>query len=70
LEWLRRLRLRIDHDMASPAFSRLSELATTHALSVYVATYLELAHRRKLVLGCKDGPLRGAAKQAGVAVWE
>ena len=70
LGWLRGLRLRIDHEMASLAFSRLSELATTYHLSVYDAAYLELAQRRKLVLGCKDGPLRKAAAQSGVSVWD
>lgn len=70
LGWLRGLPLRVDHEMASLAFSRLSELASTHQLSVYDAAYLELAQRRKLVLGCKDGPLRKAAKQSGVSLWE
>lgn len=70
LGWLRSLPLRIDHEMASLAFSRLSELASAHHLSVYDAAYLELAHRRKLVLGCKDGPLRKAARQSGVSLWE
>ncbi len=70
LGWLRALRLNVDHEMASLAFSRLSELATVHRLSVYDAAYLELAQRRKLVLGCNDGPLREAAKRAGVRLWE
>lgn len=70
LGWLRGLRLRVDHEMAPLAFSRLSELAGTHELSVYDAAYLELAQRRKLVLGCKDGPLRKAAGQSGVSLWE
>jgi len=70
LAWLRSLPLRVDHEMAGLAFSRLSELASVHALSVYDAAYLELAQRRKLVLGCKDGPLRKAAKRAGVGVWD
>ena len=70
LGWLRGLRLRVDHEMASLAFTRLAELATTHQLSVYDAAYLELAQRRTLVLGCKDGPLRQAAKQSGVSLWE
>ena len=70
LGWLRGLRLRIDHEMASLAFTRLAELATSHQLSVYDAAYLELAQRRTLVLGCKDGPLRQAAKQSGVSLWE
>jgi Predicted nucleic acid-binding protein, contains PIN domain len=70
LGWLRALPLRIDHEMSSLAFSRLSELATTHHLSVYDAAYLELAQRRKLVLSCNDGSLRKAAAQCGVDVWE
>ena len=70
LGWLRGLRLRLDHEMASLAFSRLSELATAHQLSVYDAAYLELAQRRQLVLGCKNGRLRKAAKQSGVSLWE
>ena len=69
LGWLRGLRVRIDREMSGLAFSRLSELAVTHQLSVYDAAYLELAQRRKLVLGCKDGHLRTAAKRAGVSLW-
>jgi predicted nucleic acid-binding protein len=69
LGWLRGLRLRLDHDLAALAFSRLSDLAAAHKLSVYDAAYLELAQRRDLVLGCKDGPLRTAAKRAGVRLW-
>jgi predicted nucleic acid-binding protein len=67
LGWLRGLPLRVDHEMASLAFSRLSDLASAHQLSVYDAACLELAQRRKLVLGCKDGPLRKAAKRSGVS---
>jgi predicted nucleic acid-binding protein len=70
LGWLRGLRVRIDADMASLAFSRLSALAAAHQLSVYDAAYLELAERRALVLGCKDGPLRNAARAVGVTIWE
>ncbi len=70
LAWFRGLPIRLDHDMASLAFSRLSELASAHDLSVYDAAYLELAQRRNLVLACKDGPLRKAAKKAGVNLWE
>lgn len=69
LGWLRGLPLRIDPEGASLAFSRLSELAAAHQLSVYDAAYLELAQRRKLVLACTDGPLRKAAGHAGVSLW-
>jgi predicted nucleic acid-binding protein len=70
LGWLRGLPLRIDYEMASIAFSRLSELAAAHHLSVYDAAYLELAQRRRLVLGCKDGALRKAAKHSRFSLWE
>ena len=70
LGWLRVLPLRVDHEMSSLAFSRLSELAIDHHLSVYDASYLELAHRRKLVLSWNDGPLRKAARRSGVRLWE
>ena len=70
LGWLRRLPLRLDHEMALLAFSRLSELASAHELSVYDAAYLELAQRKRLALGCQDGSLRKAARQAGIALWE
>lgn len=69
LGWLRGLPLHVDHEAASLAFSTLSELAAAHRLSVYDAAYLELARRRRLELGCKDGPLRDAAKRTGVALW-
>lgn len=69
LGWLRGLPLKVDHEMASLAFTKLSELANAHALSVYDAAYLELAQRRGLVLGCKDGPLRDAARKLGVSLW-
>jgi predicted nucleic acid-binding protein len=70
LGWLRGLPLRVDHEMALLAFTRLSELAAAHQLSVYDAAYLELALRRRLLLGTKDGPLRTAARRAGVSLWE
>jgi len=70
LGWLRALPLRVDHEMSSLAFSRLSELAVAHHLSVYDAAYLELAQRRKLVLSCNDATLRKAAVQCGVRLWE
>jgi predicted nucleic acid-binding protein len=69
LGWLKGLPLRIDGDGPSLAFSKLSELAETHDLSVYDAAYLELAQRKKLALACKDGALRKAAKRAGVRLW-
>jgi predicted nucleic acid-binding protein len=69
LGWLRGLPIRVDHEMSALAFSRLSELAAAHHLSVYDAAYLELAQRRRLLLGCKDAALRTAATSARVGLW-
>jgi predicted nucleic acid-binding protein len=69
LGWLRGLPVRVDHEMASLAFTRLSELASAHQLSVYDAAYLELAQRRNLTLACKDGLLQEAVTRAGVRLW-
>ena len=69
LGWMHALPVKVDHDMTALAFTTLSELATTHALSVYDAAYLELARRRKLPLACADGPLKAAARRIGVSLW-
>lgn len=68
LERLAALSLTIDEETAQSAFRRTSELAEKHGLSVYDATYLEVALRRKLPLGSRDGALRNAAKRCGVKV--
>lgn len=68
LRWLTQLRVRIDQEGTALAFTVLSNLAATHAISVYDAAYLELAARRRLPLGCKDGPLRAAARRHGVTL--
>jgi predicted nucleic acid-binding protein len=70
LGFLQGLRIRVDHDASALAFSKISELAAAHQLSVYDATYLELADRRHLALGCHDGPLLKAARRAGIRTWE
>lgn len=60
------LSIRLDYEGAESAFTTLSEIATREALSVYDAAYLDVAMRRELPLGCKDGPLRSAAARNGV----
>lgn len=69
LGWIPRLPVHVDHEISTLACGRLSELASAHALSVYDATYLELAQRLSLPLGCRDGTLRQAAQACGVTVW-
>lgn len=68
LALLRTLNIETDPLGASLAFEKLSELAELHSLSVYDATYLELAMRERLPLVTKDASLRTAAKKCGVTL--
>lgn len=68
LERLAALAFTIDEDGARNAFLRTSELAEQFVLSVYDATYLELALRRELPLATRDGVLRNAAERSGIAL--
>lgn len=58
--------LESDSEGAMLALSKLSELAERHNVTVYDATYLELALRTNLPFGTKDSALRSAAKACGV----
>ena len=58
----------VDEEAGRAAFRQASELAEKHGLSVYDATYLEVALRRKLPPGSRDEPLRKAANRSGVRV--
>jgi predicted nucleic acid-binding protein len=69
LGWLRGLTFRVDHEASALALSTLAGLADRYTISVYDASYLELAQRRQLPLACKDGPLRTAATEAAVKLW-
>jgi predicted nucleic acid-binding protein len=62
------LRLRIDREPVPIAV--LDDVAATHGLSAYDATYLELALRRRLPLATLDSALRKAMAAAGVAALE
>jgi predicted nucleic acid-binding protein len=66
LSAIQQISVRIDHEMATLAFTKLSSIASEYQLSVYDAAYFELAQRRNLPLACKDGPLREAAKRARI----
>ena len=68
LALLRTLNVEPDLQGACLAFDKLTELAELHSLSVYDATYLELALRERLPLGTKDASLRAAAKKCGAAL--
>jgi predicted nucleic acid-binding protein len=68
LETLSNLNFTVDEESGKAAFGKTSELAEEYDLTVYDATYLELALRRKLPLASRDTALAGAAKKAGVKV--
>ena len=63
-------RLPVAVDVADPAdtLGTTLDLARTHRLTAYDASYLDLALRRGLPLATNDGPLRIAAAAAGVAL--
>ena len=66
LEKLTALQFTVDEEGARHAFGKISELAEKFGLTIYDATYLELALRRSLPLATRDGALKTAAKQCGV----
>ena len=68
LDTLIGLNLIVDEEAAPVAFHRTSELAEKHGLTIYDATYLEVALRRKLPLASRDTALRDAAKRCGLKV--
>ena len=65
-EILTRLNPTVDGDGPHIAMERTRELARKYSLTVYDASYLELALRRKLPLASRDSALLNAAKAAKV----
>jgi len=68
LQTLAALNPTIDEESGHAAFTDVSDLAETYGLTVYDATYLEVALRRKLTLASRDEPLNKAAKQCGISL--
>ncbi len=65
---LGRLNPDVDEDGPRLALGKIGELAEEYALSVYDATYLELAQRRRVPLASRDAALISAAERCGVKV--
>ncbi|WP_372616902.1 type II toxin-antitoxin system VapC family toxin [Falsiroseomonas sp.] len=63
---LRELPIALDAETAEQAWTDTIRLAERFGLSVYDASYLELAQRRRLPLATTDRALRSAAAAAGV----
>jgi len=70
IEIIRELPVVIDHEAASIAFTRLVDLASEHELTIYDATYIELATRRRLPLASNDARMKQAAIRSGVELWQ
>jgi predicted nucleic acid-binding protein len=66
LEELGQLPVKIDRTEAERAFKEVLGTARRYRLSAYDASYLDLAMRDALPLASVDGPLRNAARAAGV----
>jgi predicted nucleic acid-binding protein len=66
LETLSAMSLTLDEEATRAAFQNTSDLAEKHGLTVYDATYLELALRRDLPLASRDAALSMAAKRCGL----
>lgn len=69
IEIIRALPAVIDHEAAAVAFTRLVDLASEHELTIYDATYIELATRRQLPLASNDTRMKQAAIRSGVHLW-
>jgi predicted nucleic acid-binding protein len=65
---LRELPVELDEETTDQAWETTADLAARHRLTVYDATYLELAMRRRLPLATLDRALRDAAAREGVMV--
>jgi len=66
LEQLTAMQFTVDEEGTRQAFAKTSELAEKHGLTIYDATYLELALRRSLPLATRDAALKTAARLCGV----
>jgi predicted nucleic acid-binding protein len=62
------LSARAELDQTPPAMRQVANLARAYQLTVYDATYLELAKREGLPLATLDKGLRAAAAKAGVGL--
>jgi predicted nucleic acid-binding protein len=63
-----RLAVEVESPLVSIIRTRVIPLAHQYGLTVYDASYLELAIRRELPLATLDGDLARAANQVGIAV--
>ena len=65
---LAELNVAVDEECLAHAWSATVRLADRHNLTVYDASYLELAQRRRLPLATLDAALGQAARAEGIDV--
>jgi len=70
LSFLQELPIVIEPAEPARIFGEVLLLAREYGLSVYDATYLDLALRRGLPLATRDEALRSAASRCGVAIFQ
>lgn len=68
--FLSSLSISVDEHSGSRVFGNVLDLARSHNLSAYDASYLELAQRRGVPLATLDKPLKAAAAAAGIALFD
>lgn len=68
IEELSQLPLRIEPAGGERAFREVLEAARRYRLSIYDASYLELAMREALPLATVDGAMRAAARAVGLSI--
>ncbi len=68
LSSLAELPIEIDAETADHVWHATVDLAAKHSLTVYDATYLELAMRKRLPLATLDQDLMAAARAEGLTV--
>jgi len=67
---LEKFNITVDVDGLDHVFGMVLEQARLYQRSAYDASYLELAQRRGLPFATKDEPLRKAAEELGLAIFQ
>ena len=67
---LQQFEIRVDDEGQEHVFIDVLALARSYQRSAYDASYLELARRLGLPFATKDDPLRRAAEEFGIAVFQ
>jgi predicted nucleic acid-binding protein len=70
LQDLQLFTIEVDVDGLDQVFSTVLDRARVYQRSAYDASYLELAQRLRLPFATKDEPLRKAAEELGVGIFQ